>query len=138
MSDPKYTDAPVRCDEILGKLEALERYIKLPMIFKYNKGLVKSVNGHKDDRTFSINLKKALVSLLHVEFQGKDPKTGRVDMFEKEEVDNKYYFCITNDILFSVVYREQFRYSHISERCKLKYMDCLKLSSPLNPEGDWH
>ena len=86
MSDPKYTDGPV-VYRTFGELESLSSFIKKPIKFTYKNGLVQKVYAMKDDPRFSVNLKKGIINLFHVDITGKNPDTTTDDLFTKNEVN---------------------------------------------------
>eukprot|EP00794_Sanderia_malayensis_P007835 gene7835-8685_t len=86
VSDPKYTDGPVLLNERYGEIEALKEHIRRPVVFIYTNGIIRRILAHKLDKPFSVNLKRGILNLLNVEIQGKDPETGRDDLFTKPEM----------------------------------------------------
>lgn len=86
MSDPKFTNGPV--DYIsYGELGDLSVHIKKPIKFKYTNGMVNDVYAVKDDARFSVNIKKGIINLFHVDINGeKNAQTTSQDLFTKSEV----------------------------------------------------
>ena len=86
MSDPKFTNGTV--DYIsYGELGDLSAHIKKPIKFKYRNGMVDGVYVIKDDARFSVNIKKGIINLFHVDMNGeKNAGTTSQGLFTKTEV----------------------------------------------------
>ena len=87
VSDPKYTDGPIDYKNY-GEFASLSEHIKKPIKFTYHNGLVQKVFPMPGDAVFSINLKRGIINLFHVDILGKNLETKDEELFEKTEVRN--------------------------------------------------
>eukprot|EP00794_Sanderia_malayensis_P007894 gene7894-8748_t len=61
------------------------KYLTKPIVFEYTYGLVQRVFALNDDPDWSVNTKKGILNMIHVDVDGKDHETGLKDMFTEEE-----------------------------------------------------
>ncbi len=70
--------------------------LKKEIAFIYRGGMVLKVQALRNDPDWSVNMKKSILNLSHVDLNGKDAKTGSSDVFVKEEVRFPFTFKIAS------------------------------------------
>ena len=69
------------------------RFLKKPIKFVYTNGLVQQIYAQPGDPDWSVNMKKSILNMIHVDVTGKDSETNLKDLFETREVTFLLSLC---------------------------------------------
>ena len=82
--DPKYMLKTVETRSYWDS--EISKYLKMPVWFGYRDGMVQTIQCKQEDPEWSVNMKKGIINMFHLDITGKDEETKLKDMFTKKEV----------------------------------------------------